>query len=108
MIEVTAAAARRIREAMASEAAAAGGLRVAVKAGGCNGMSYVFRWEAAPKPNDDVFVTTEGTRVFVDPKSHKYLDGTVLDCDPAMLGQNLVFRNPNATSECGCGLSFNV
>ena len=36
------------------------------------------------------------------------LDGTVLDCDPNMLGQSLVFRNPNATSECGCGLSFNV
>lgn len=108
MIEVTEAAAKRIREAMVSEGLSEGGLRVGVKAGGCNGMSYVFRWEAAPKPDDEVFESTQGTRIFVDKKSYKYLDGTVLDCDPNMLGQSLVFRNPNATSECGCGLSFNV
>lgn len=107
MIEVTPAAAKRIREAMASEGAT-GGLRVGVKAGGCNGMSYVFRWEDAPKADDEVFVSSEGTRIFVDQKSFKYLDGTVLDCDTEMLGQSLIFRNPNASSECGCGLSFSV
>ena len=47
-------------------------------------------------------------RIFVDPKSYKYLRGTVLDCDASMLGQSLIFRNPNAKSECGCGLSFDV
>ncbi len=108
MIEVTDAAAKRIREAMATEGISEGGLRVGVKAGGCNGMSYVFRWEAEPRPDDEVFVSPSGTRIFVDKKSYKYLDGTVLDCDPNMLGQSLIFRNPNATSECGCGLSFNV
>ncbi len=107
MIEVTPAAARRIREAMSTEGAT-GGLRVGVKAGGCNGMSYVFRWDEAPKADDEVFESSEGTRIFVDKKSYKYLDGTVLDCDTEMLGQSLIFRNPNATSECGCGLSFNV
>ena len=56
MIEVTAAAAKRIREAMASEGVTEGGLRVGVKAGGCNGMSYVFRWDTAAKPNDEVFI----------------------------------------------------
>lgn len=108
MIEVTAAAAKRIRETMASEGVTEGGLRVGVKAGGCNGMSYVFRWDTAPKPNDEVFKSSEGTRIFVDKKSYAYLDGTVLDCDSEMLGQSLIFRNPNAKSECGCGLSFNV
>ena len=108
MIEITAAAAKRIREAMTSEGITEGGLRVGVKAGGCNGMSYVFRWDTAPTPNDEVFESPEGTLVFVDKKSHSYLDGTVLDCDAEMLGQSLIFRNPNAKSECGCGLSFNV
>jgi iron-sulfur cluster assembly protein len=108
MIEITAAAAKRIREAMTSEGVTEGGLRVGVKAGGCNGMSYVFRWDAAPTPNDEVFESPEGTRIFVDKKSYTYLDGTVLDCDAEMLGQSLIFRNPNAKSECGCGLSFNV
>ena len=108
MIEVTAAAAKRIREAIASEGVQEGGLRVGVKAGGCNGMSYVFRWDAAPTSNDEVFESADGTRIFVDKKSYTYLDGTVLDCDTEMLGQSLIFRNPNAKSECGCGLSFNV
>ncbi len=108
MIEVTAAASKRIREAMATENAGAGGLRVGVKAGGCSGLSYVFRWEQAPKPTDKVFESPDGTRIFVDGKSYAVLDGTVLDCDSEMLGQSLIFRNPNAKSACGCGLSFQV
>lgn len=108
MIEVTEAAAKRIREAMAGEGAAGGGLRVGVKAGGCSGFSYVFRWETEPRPNDEVFAAGGDMKIFVDPKSYKYLRGTVLDCDTSMLGQSLIFRNPNARSECGCGLSFDV
>ena len=108
MIEVTPAASKRIREAMSQEGVAEGGLRVGVKAGGCSGFSYVFKWEASPKPEDEVFESADGTRIFVDKKSYKYLDGTVLDCDANMLGQSLIFRNPNAKSECGCGLSFQV
>ena len=108
MIEVTPAAAKRIREAMADESVADGGLRVSVKAGGCSGLSYVFKWEAAPKAQDEVFESLDGTRIFVDKKSYRYLDGTVLDCDANMLSQSLIFRNPNAKSECGCGLSFQV
>ena len=107
MIEVTEAAAKRIREAMSSEGAT-GGLRVGVKAGGCNGMSYVFRWDEAAKPDDEVFESSEGTRIFVDKKSYKYLNFLDVAATTEMLGQSLIFRNPNATSECGCGLSFNV
>ncbi len=108
MIEVTEAASKRIREAMVQEGVAEGGLRVGVKAGGCSGLSYVFKWETASRPGDEIFVSPDGTRIFVDKKSHKFLDGTVLDCDANMLGQSLIFRNPNAKSECGCGLSFQV
>jgi len=45
MIEITQAAAKRIQSAMRQEGIAEGGLRVGVKAGGCSGMSYVFKWE---------------------------------------------------------------
>ena len=108
MIQVTEAASKRIREAMASEGVDDGGLRVGVKAGGCSGFSYVFRWEAAPRPDDETFESDDGTKIFVDKKSYEYLKGTVLDADANMLGQSLIFRNPNAKSECGCGLSFDV
>ena len=108
MIEVTDAAAKRIREAMVTEAVDGSGLRVGVKAGGCSGYSYVFKWEAAPRPDDEVFDAGNGMKIFVDKKSYQYLQGTVLDCDAEMLGQSLIFRNPNAKTECGCGLSFDV
>ena len=108
MIEITPAAAKRIREAMSQEGVADGGLRVGVKAGGCSGFSYIFKWEVAPLPEDKVLKSPDGTRIFVDNKSYTYLNGTVLDCDANMLGQSLIFRNPNAKSECGCGLSFQV
>ena len=108
MIEITEAASRRIRGAMVGEGIAEGGLRVGIKAGGCSGFSYVFKWEKSPSHEDEVFESSDGTKIFVDPKSYKYLDGTVLDCDPNMLGQSLILRNPNAKAECGCGLSFGV
>ena len=106
MIEITDAAGTRIRELMTQEGIVDGGLRVGVKAGGCSGLSYVFRWETSAQPNDEVFESRDGMRIYVDPKSYTVLKGTVLDCDPNMLGQSLIFRNPNAKTECGCGLSF--
>ena len=102
MIEITEAASKRIHSGMQQEGLTEGGLRVGVKAGGCSGMSYVFKWEQTPTPEDEVFASETGA------KSFKYLDGTVLDCDQDMLGQSLILRNPNAKSECGCGLSFGV
>ena len=108
MIEITDAAAKRIQTAMVDEGITEGGLRGGIKAGGCNGFSYVFKWEPTPSPNDEIFESSGGAKIFVDTKSYKYLDGTVLDCDPNMLGQSLVLRNPNAKTECGCGLSFGV
>jgi iron-sulfur cluster assembly protein len=109
MIEISDGAARRIRALMAKDGIApGGGLRVGVKAGGCSGLSYVFSWETAPRPDDRVFEGPQGTAIVVDPKSLRFLDGTVLDCDTGMLGQSLLFKNPNAKSTCGCGTSFSV
>jgi len=47
MIEVTDSAARVIARQITKQGLADGGLRVAVKAGGCSGYSYVFRFEPA-------------------------------------------------------------
>ena len=108
MIKITEAASKKIHSAMHEEGVKQGGLRVGVKAGGCSGLSDVFKWEQAPTPDDQVFKSENGATIYVDPKSFKYLDGTILDCDPNMLGQSLILRNPNAKAECGCGLSFGV
>ena len=56
-----------------------GGLRVGVKAGGCSGLSYVFAWEAQPTAQDQVFEGPEDSRIYVDPKSYRLLEGTQIE-----------------------------
>jgi iron-sulfur cluster assembly protein len=85
-----------------------GGLRVGVKAGGCSGLSYVFAWEPDARPGDQVIAGAQGSRVFVDPKSYRFLDGTTLDYDTSLMSKGFVFENPKAKSTCGCGTSFSV
>ncbi len=44
-------------------------------------------------------------RVFVDPKSFLYLDGSTLDFATSMMGHGFKFVNPNVKGSCGCGES---
>jgi iron-sulfur cluster assembly protein len=107
MIQISDSAARVITRQLAKKGWQGGGLRVAVKAGGCSGFSYVFNWDAAPRETDHVFDGTGGARVFVDPRSLKLLDGTVLDFDEGnLLATSFTLKNPHAKSTCGCGESF--
>ena len=109
MIEITESAARVIAKQTAKCGTAAGGLRVAVKAGGCSGYSYVFKFDPAARETDQVFDGPGGVKVFVDPRSLALLEGTVLDFDEGnLMATNFIVRNPNAKSACGCGTSFSV
>jgi iron-sulfur cluster assembly protein len=108
MITVTDNASIQIHKLLEKQQLAEGGLRVGVKAGGCSGFEYVFEWEAAPRENDLVFAAPNGVRVWVDPRSHRLLDGTTLDYDTSLLSRGFVFQNPHAKSTCGCGTSFTV
>jgi iron-sulfur cluster assembly protein len=49
-----------------------------------------------------------GVKVFVDPDSLPFIDGTEVDFVKQGLNEAFKFRNPNVTGECGCGESFNV
>jgi len=108
MIVITENAASQMRRLLDKQYADAAGLRVGVKAGGCSGFEYVFEWEASPKEADLVFEAPNGVKVWVDPRSHRLLDGTTLDYDTSLLSRGFVFQNPHAKSTCGCGTSFNV
>jgi iron-sulfur cluster assembly protein len=107
-IEISTNASHQIRKLLDKQGIPQGGLRVAVKAGGCSGMSYLFAWEETPKAQDAVFEGQEGARVFIDPKSLKFLEGTILDYDTALISKGFVLDNPKAKSTCGCGVSFSV
>jgi iron-sulfur cluster assembly protein len=77
-------------------------LRIAVVAGGCNGLTYdlYFVQDATP---DDAVVDAHGVRIAVDPASAPLLDGTVIDLPR---GPGFRFENPQARRKCSCGASF--
>jgi iron-sulfur cluster assembly accessory protein len=108
MIELTENASAQIRKMLAKRAAGETGLRVGVKAGGCSGFEYTFAWEQAPREADLVFEGSDGAKLFVDPRSLRLLDGTVLDYDTSLLSKGFLFNNPHAKSTCGCGASFSA
>ena len=108
MIQITESAAKQIQKMLIKRALGETGLRIGVKAGGCSGFEYIFRWEQAPKHADVVCEGPDGAKVFVDRKSLQLLDGTILDYDTSLLSKGFIFNNPNAKSTCGCGVSFSV
>jgi iron-sulfur cluster assembly accessory protein len=109
MIQISDSAARVITRQLTNKGLAGGGLRVAVKAGGCSGFSYVFNWDATPRETDLIFEGVGGAKIFVDPRSLKLLDGTVLDYDEGnLLATSFTLKNPHAKSTCGCGESFSA
>ena len=84
-------------------------LRLAVKGGGCSGMSYELFGEAPEDVQDiDTVIPQEGFNVVIDQKSILYLKGIQLDYEGGLQGTGFVFKNPSATSTCGCGESFSV
>ena len=83
------------------------GLRLGVRTTGCSGMAYKLEYADQTQPEDLQF-ESHGVKVFVDPKSLSYIDGTELDFVRDGLNEGFKFNNPNVKSECGCGESFNI
>jgi iron-sulfur cluster assembly protein len=83
------------------------GLRLGVRTTGCSGLAYKIEFADEVKPEDNTF-ESNGVRVFIDPKSLAYLDGTQLDFVKEGLNEGFKFNNPNEKDRCGCGESFNV
>lgn len=81
-------------------------LRVAVEGGGCSGFQYEIKLDA---PAEDDLVLSEGAeQVIVDPVSLPFLSGAVIDFSDELIGARFVIENPNASSSCGCGISFSM
>ena len=83
------------------------GLRVAVKGGGCSGLTYDLTITDQERDSDKI-VEQYGVKVMVDKKSYIYLVGTQLDFSDGLNGKGFIFENPNAKKACGCGTSFAV
>ena len=83
------------------------GLRFGVRTTGCSGMAYKIEFVDAPSAEDQSF-ESNGVKVFVDPMSLIYIDGTELDFVREGLNEGFIFNNPKEKDTCGCGESFNV
>src|SRR6476661_9828806 len=96
-IAVTDRAVAAIKKAASGRAVTPKGLRVGIRGGGCTGFSYLFEWaDAEPRAEDKVLSFEDGqVRVFVDPKSFLYLDGSTLEYQTTMMGRGFKFINPN-------------
>ena len=108
LIEVTHTAANRIRELLDKEGKTdTHGLRMRVVGGGCSGLRYELAFDDA-LAEDDTEVEISGVRVIVDEKSALYLAGTTLDFVDTLQETGFKMNNPNASTTCGCGESFNA
>ncbi len=81
-------------------------LRIAVDGGGCSGFQYDIRFDD-PAP-DDLVLQQNGYKVLIDPVSLPFLENAVIDFTEELIGARFVIENPNATSSCGCGISFSM
>ena len=81
-------------------------LRVGVKGGGCSGFSYMLDLTEDEPGEMDEQLEAHGVKILCDMKSYLYLNGVEIDFKDEVMGRGFVFKNPNATSSCGCGSSF--
>ena len=81
-------------------------LRVGVKGGGCSGMTYVLGFDKSTK-NDKHF-EIDGISCVIDKAHELYLYGMQVDWQDGLNNRGFTFKNPNASSTCGCGTSFAV
>ena len=106
MITITENAAKHINNYLTKRGKGLG-VRLGEKTSGCSGMAYNL--EFVDEVNEDDLIFEEhGARVYIDPKSLVYLDGTQVDYTKEGLQEGFKFENPNVKDSCGCGESFHV
>jgi len=108
MVNLTETAAKEIKKIIVEQGLPAEQtrLRVGVKGGGCSGFSYMLDLTEEAKGENDEELESNGVKILVDNKSLLYLTGVEIDFRDEVMGRGFVFKNPNATSTCGCGSSF--
>jgi iron-sulfur cluster assembly protein len=107
LLNLTDAAAARIKAIVERSGQPAGGLRLAIEKSGCAGVGYKMDVVEAALPGDEV-VEDKGVTLFVDPKAVLFLLGTTVDYRKDKMSASFHFDNPNQVSACGCGESVEL
>ncbi|MGV8940032.1 MAG: HesB/IscA family protein [Lysobacter sp.] len=103
-ITLTPAALARVQRFLADSPEAIG-LRFGAAKTGCSGWQHYADLAKDERAGDAVF-EQDGVRIYVDMLSLPQVNGTEIDLVKQRLGEQFLFRNPNASAECGCGESF--
>ncbi|CAI7673586.1 unnamed protein product [Penicillium manginii] len=98
-------------------------LRITVTSGGCHGFQYMMSLESESKIDAEEDTIFEGdadpselsadangqAKVVMDEPSLELLSGSTVDYTTELIGSQFkIVDNPRATSNCGCGTSFDV
>jgi iron-sulfur cluster assembly accessory protein len=104
-IQLSEAAAGKVKELLAEEGRYDVALRVAVQPGGCSGLRYAMYLDDEIGEQD---VTAEqfGVRVVVDRMSAPYLSQAKIDFLDTLEAAGFTIDNPVAQGTCACGHSF--
>ena len=81
-------------------------LRVGVKGGGCSGLTYILHFDQIKE--DDTEFIYEGIPCVMNTAHEMYLFGMEIDWENGLNNRGFNFKNPNASTTCGCGTSFAV
>ncbi len=108
VVSLTEAAAVKVKDLMAQEPAGeADVLRIAVQGGGCSGFEYALGFDQGATEGD-LQLYSHGVTLVVDPYSAPYLQGAEIDYLETIQEAGFKISNPNVSSSCGCGHSFQV
>lgn len=107
MITITEQAVAKIKSIIAEENNPNIKLRVFVQGGGCSGLQYGFTLDEE-QTDDDWDLDIDGVKILVDSMSGGYLQGAVVNYKEDQYGSTFSINNPQATTTCGCGSSFNI
>jgi iron-sulfur cluster assembly accessory protein len=104
MITVTDSAFQHLQALVLEKGEPGKGLRIFVESGGCAGMQYGMSLDDVQA--GDEIIEKDTVKVFVDPQSLQYLDGSTVDYSDDLAGAGFRIHNPKAVRSCGCGTSF--
>jgi iron-sulfur cluster assembly accessory protein len=104
-INLSQAAADKVRSLLSQEGRDDLKLRIAVQPGGCSGLRYQLFFDERDLDGDAV-IDFDGVAVVVDRMSKPYLNGATIDFVDSIEKQGFTIDNPNATGSCACGDSF--
>ena len=107
VMNVTAAAAERVKALIEGRGKPTAGIRIGVRSKGCSGLTYTLEY-ADEKGKWDEVVEDKGVTILIDPKATMFILGTEMDWVEDKLQSGFSFRNPNEKGRCGCGESFHV